>query len=117
MEVVDLSREKHLDNLLRDLPPLSLDLLQSASHELDFLKAVDDLECLYDRVALRKAIFRYEKYWIPFLSSVSDSPEKDLDFAPPIDIHWVWHVHMLAPVAYAHDCIQVSLADCMRIYF
>ena len=43
-------------------------------------------------------ILRYEKHWMPFLAEVSSSIETDLNFCPPIDIHWVWHVHMLAPV-------------------
>ena len=40
---------------------------------------------------------------MPFLAEVSTSIETDLNFCPPIDIHWVWHVHMLAPRAYARD--------------
>jgi hypothetical protein len=31
-----------------------------------------------------------------------------LDFAPPVDVHWVWHVHMLAPVQYRADCQAVA---------
>ena len=46
----------------------------------------------------KKIICRYEKHWMPFLAEVSSSIETDLNFCPPIDIHWVWHVHMLAPV-------------------
>ena len=45
-----------------------------------------------------KILCRYEKHWMPFLAEVSSSIETDLNFCPPIDIHWVWHVHMLAPV-------------------
>ena len=29
---------------------------------------------------------------------------EDLQYSPPMDIHWVWHVHMLAPVQYNKDC-------------
>ena len=53
--------------------------------------------------------FRYEKYWIPFILSNSEDYETDLEFLPPIDIHWVWHVHMLAPLHYAHDLTESSL--------
>ena len=53
-------------------------------------------------------IFRYEKYWMPFLAEVSKSIETDVEFLPPMDIHWVWHVHMLAPVSYKIDCINVA---------
>ena len=45
---------------------------------------------------------------MPFLADVSKSIETDVDFAPPLDIHWVWHVHMLAPVSYKMDCINVA---------
>ena len=30
-----------------------------------------------------------------------------ISFRPPLDIHWVWHVHMLAPTAYAEDCKRI----------
>ena len=53
--------------------------------------------------------FRYEKYWIPLILSNSEDYETDLEFLPPIDIHWVWHVHMLAPLHYAHDLTESSL--------
>jgi len=26
---------------------------------------------------------------------------------PPIDVHWVWHCHMLAPYNYERDCLRV----------
>merc|ERR1711911_217 len=52
--------------------------------------------------------FRYEKYWLPFLSSISSSPEQDSEFCPPLDIHWVWHTHMLAPVSYSLDTVAVT---------
>ena len=45
-----------------------------------------------------------EKYWMPFLAKHSSTMAGDLKFAPPLDIHWVWHVHMLAPVQYNKDC-------------
>ena len=51
---------------------------------------------------------RYEKFWLPLLSSVSKSPDTDLQFCPPLDVHWVWHVHMLCPTAYAADCTAVA---------
>ena len=53
--------------------------------------------------------FRYEKYWIPFILSNSEDYETDLAFLPPLDIHWVWHVHMLAPLQYAQDLTKSPL--------
>lgn len=111
MEVVNLSQTPHVNALLEDLPPLSsdIDLIESSIFELDFLKMVDDKRSLYyDEGFIARSIVRYEKFWIPFLASVSDSSGKDLDFAPPVDIHWVWHVHMLAPVQYRADCLTIA---------
>ena len=51
--------------------------------------------------------FRYEKYWLPFISTISTSTETDTEFCPPLDIHWVWHTHMLAPVSYSMDTMAV----------
>ena len=54
-------------------------------------------------------LLRYEKYWIPFILSNSEDFETDLAFLPPLDIHWVWHVHMLAPLHYAQDLTESPL--------
>jgi len=39
---------------------------------------------------------------------VSKNSKTDLEFVPPLDIHWVWHVHMLAPVQYRADCQAIA---------
>ena len=31
------------------------------------------------------------------------------DMLPPIDIHWIWHVHMLSPKNYARDCEELYM--------
>ncbi|CAF4009769.1 unnamed protein product, partial [Didymodactylos carnosus] len=49
------------------------------------------------------AIYRYEKFWLPF---IFENKEFD-NIVPPIDIHLIWHCHLLAPLAYANDCEQV----------
>ncbi len=51
---------------------------------------------------------RYEKYWLPLVTSVCQDPAEDLLLAPPLDVHWVWHVHMLAPPSYSEDCARVA---------
>ena len=43
------------------------------------------------------------------IQSQSQSYVEDLEFSPPLDIHWVWHVHMLAPQHYQHDLLQSPL--------
>ena len=46
---------------------------------------------------------RYELFWLPLLaqSSVTEN------IAAPLDIAWVWHVHMLSPTSYEKDCKEV----------
>ena len=39
----------------------------------------------------------------------SGRPDSDLTFLPPLDVHWVWHLHMLAPLAYRQDLLTTSL--------
>ncbi len=114
MEVVDLSRDfKHVDALLAQLPAFSLDLLQASQHELTYLRSVDEQgggggRLFYSEPFLRQAVRRYERHWVPFLTAQSKTPEDDLALVPPPDVHWVWHVHMLSPVAYALDCKQMA---------
>lgn len=109
MEVLDLSREKQIEKLLETLPPTSkkldyTNIIQSAIYELDFLREIDEARYFYDKEFLRRSVYRYEKHWLPFVQAHSDNEQGDLELCPPIDIHWVWHVHMLAPVAYSVDC-------------
>ena len=51
--------------------------------------------------------FRYELFWLPLLAQYATRTEKwfiALNIAAPLDIAWVWHVHMLSPVSYQRDC-------------
>ena len=84
--------------------PLSVDLVAASQRELDFLQAVDKAEHFYDPEFVKCAIFRYERFWLPLVAELSTKPKDDLAFAPPMDVHWVWHVHMLSPRDYAKDC-------------
>lgn len=40
--------------------------------------------------------------WLPLLAQTSAT-----DLAAPLDIAWVWHVHMLSPVSYERDCNEI----------
>lgn len=82
---------------------LGLDLVQAAKNELDFLKLVDQHPNLYKGPVLKNAIRRYEVYWLPL--AARDGYGSRL-LAAPLDIAWVWHVHMLAPYYYEQDCIN-----------
>ena len=52
---------------------------------------------------------RYEECWIPLLAHHSAGPDSDLTFLPPLDVHWVWHLHMLAPLSYREDLLASRL--------
>ena len=98
-------------NLLRDLPlAINLSPLKEAALlELDFLSYIDQNRHLhYNGEFVSYSIQRYEKYWLPLVAQVSTTPEDDLKLAPPMDIYWVWHVHMLSPTKYIKDCQRIT---------
>uniref|UniRef100_A0A914CAN7 Uncharacterized protein n=1 Tax=Acrobeloides nanus TaxID=290746 RepID=A0A914CAN7_9BILA len=33
--------------------------------------------------------------------------DPDLDILPPLDVHFIWHTHMLRPLEYRKDCIEM----------
>ncbi len=80
----------------------SFDLIPIVRRQLVFLKQVDEHPNLYDGNLVSEAIYRYERYWLPL---VAKKPNKKL--LPPLDIRWIWHVHMLSPYAYNQDCLNV----------
>jgi hypothetical protein len=78
---------------------ISENLKQAAIDHIAYLKEYYDHPEYLQKQAREYAVYRYETYWLPFLSE-----NGDLDIVPPLDIHFVWHCHMLAPIAYASDC-------------
>ena len=82
---------------------LGLDLVQATKNELDFLQQVDECPSLYKSSALKNAIRRYEVFWLP-LAAREGYGSRFL--AAPLDIAWVWHVHMLSPYNYEQDCLN-----------
>ena len=80
-----------------------IDLAKAAKNEYYFLRMVDNFPGLFNAHTLHYAIFRYETYWLPFACK---QPETAV-LAAPLDIAWVWHVHMLAPHAYERDCLNI----------
>eukprot|EP00897_Mesotaenium_endlicherianum_P003826 jgi/Mesen1/3471/ME000195S02622 len=104
---------------------ISLDLVTAAKRQLQLLQAVDRFPCLYQGPAVAQAIRRYEHCWLPWLAEAQAkqeqldrvdpmAPMKAAQMVPPLDVHWVWHVHRLAPVAYAKDCQRMfgRVLDC-----
>lgn len=78
---------------------ISEDLKKAAFDHISYLKDYYDHPEHIQKQAREYAVFRYETFWLPFLAENSD-----MDIAPPLDIQFVWHSHMLAPTAYASDC-------------
>ena len=79
---------------------ISIDLPKAMRKQLDFLHEVDANPWLHSEPYLRNAIRRYETCWLPLAASCSN-------LQPPLDVHWVWHVHMLAPYYYETDCLAL----------
>ena len=50
---------------------------------------------------LEAAIWRYEHCWIPLLKDWAATPKKKGPLVAPLDVAWVWLVHLLHPVDYA----------------
>ena len=89
-------------------------LTQGALAELEFLQLVDQYPSLHTAgPILDNAIRRYEHFWLPLVARYTgDDKErgKDTHFslrAAPLDVAWVWHVHMLSPVAYQRHCMSL----------
>ncbi|WAR06794.1 GRDP2-like protein [Mya arenaria] len=74
-------------------------LVTQAIHLIEFLREVDQNRHLYDLQNIRRAVYRYETFWLPLAAKYPDET-----LCAPLDIHWVWHCHMLTPRAYVEDC-------------
>lgn len=81
----------------------SVDLVILAQNHIAFLNTVHKTTFLHEPAFIKNAIRRYEYMWLPLVSK-----NHLLELEPPIDIHWIWHCHMLAPRAYASDCQSVT---------
>ena len=78
---------------------ISEDLKQAVIDHVTYLKDFYDHPEYLQKQAREYAVYRYENFWLPFLAE-----NTELDIVPPLDVHFVWHSHMLAPIAYASDC-------------
>lgn len=83
---------------------LGINLVEAAKNELEFLRLVDEYPAnLYKGPILKNAIRRYEVFWLPLAFKESYGSRL---LTAPLDIAWVWHVHMLAPYNYEQDCVN-----------
>ena len=81
---------------------IGADLITSSQHHVEFLKTVNNNPTLYSGKILQQAIWRYVKFWLPL---AAEHPEEIL--AAPLDIEWVWHCHMLSPILYGTDVMNI----------
>ena len=83
----------------------STDLVNGALNHLEFLKEVNSSKkILLSENLLRKAVYRYENIWLPYLASFNSD---DIRLVPPLDVEIIWHSHMLCPIEYNADCIKM----------
>ena len=80
-----------------------VDLVEASLKQLHFLYNVNRNPGLYEEWLFKKAIRRYEAFWLPLAAE-----HKKESLAAPLDIEWVWHCHMLAPVRYDADSKSIA---------
>ena len=79
-----------------------VDLVEASKRQLAFLTEVDQYKPhLYHGALVKNAIRRYEVMWLPLAASFSGKSR----LVAPLDVHWIWHCHLLAPLAYEQDCL------------
>ena len=81
------------------------DLMERILDETDFLRQMNVIQDLLSEEVLRNAVRRYEQYWLPLIEK---STEPIGSLAPPLDVHWIWHCHLLSPFDYEHDCVRIT---------
>lgn len=87
----------HLPGMDPDLKAgLVARLLHDVPRMLAFLQQVDaHAEVLYNPHVLKLAVARYELMWLPMAS------QQEAVLVAPIDIAFIWHCHLLAPLRFA----------------
>lgn len=82
--------------------PIGVELNKPAVHLWEFLKLIDNYPWLYEGLHVHNAVRRYETLWLPLAARV----DPNYLLSAPMDIEWVWYVHMLSPYAYNRDCLH-----------
>jgi hypothetical protein len=85
----------------------SLNLVELALKQLEFLEFVENHRVFYSEEASSNAAYRYEKFWLHFYHKLVESGENPANLCPPDDIAWIWHCHLLSPTEYIKDCEQL----------
>jgi hypothetical protein len=82
----------------------SIDLVSAAKYQINFLKKIDRNGNLYEGEYFERALYRYEVIWLPMLQKHN----YDEKLIAPIDVEWIWHVHMLCPTQYIEDMKSIA---------
>ncbi|KAI6233015.1 hypothetical protein M3Y99_00962400 [Aphelenchoides fujianensis] len=84
---------------------ISIDLLTASQREVNFLRMIDrKAPVLYETLVVKNAIRRYEQIWLPMQKAKTGGMDAVI---PPLDVHWVWHCHILSPTHYQEDCLAI----------
>lgn len=67
----------------------SVDLVPLASKTIEFIEFIHSKKTFYSHDVLQRAIYRYEKYWLPFYNRLAAEKEDLSNYYPPFDIAWV----------------------------
>ena len=70
----------------------SVDLINGALNEIHFLKEINDSPLAFNEKLVDRAVYRYEKIWLPFYAHNASSAE----LSPPLDIEWVGFIYILS---------------------
>lgn len=80
----------------------SVDLVEQTRHHIAFLQTVWHHEELFTQYALKPALIRYRELWLPLLAKKGTT-----GLEPPLDVHWIWYLHMMKPLMYHRDCLEL----------
>ena len=105
MAAIAVVPERIPDAELDGIPINVQDLMERILDETDFLGRMNAIQSQLSVDVLRNAIRRYEQYWLPLIKT---STEPVGSLAPPLDVHWIWHCHLLSPFDYEHDCVRIT---------
>ena len=82
---------------------ISVDLVLTTRRHLDLLLCFYKTKALWHKSVILKAFKRYNECWLPLFKEHGSDV---LHIAPPLDVYFVWYLHMLAARSYHLDCLS-----------
>ncbi|RHZ64644.1 hypothetical protein Glove_321g24 [Diversispora epigaea] len=106
------TKEKELrapDNILTMVQNIEIDnlkpkMLQAHLMLLTKFKALEQAD---EQIDVRYLLRAHERYllWLNFLSS--QNFDTGMELIPPIDVCYIWHLHLLSPMRYYEDMLRI----------